>query len=131
MFKRIFQWNRHRNNLDYNQLHEEKMLHEEVMEYLEATNKANEAKELADIIFVAVGSLGKLVGYRKAQAIMEIVMTHNEAKVGEKVNGKVTKLGVDWKAEDRIKEILDQERPIQTTMDSYLYDNEHIYKGDK
>jgi len=121
LFKRIFQWNRHRDNLDYDLLHELHMLNEEFTELSESDSEANELKELADIIFVAVGAMTKKVGYKRAEAIMDAVCMHNEAKTGEKINGKVTKLGVSWKAEDRIQELLDIERPVQTTMDEVFY----------
>ena len=128
IFRRIFNWNYDRDNMEYDKLHEEAMIFSELMEYLEATDKANEAKEIADVIFVAVGTLVKYVGPDKAERIMNVVMEHNEQKGSEKVDGKVIKKGVEWKAEDRIQEILDEEYKVESSFDSYMYDNEHIYK---
>ena len=124
MIREIHEWNRIRDNLEYNRQHELDMLNEEFTEYAYATDIANEAKEIADIIFVAIGSLCKLVGPKKAHAVIDTVIMHNQAKTGEKINGKVTKQGVSWKAEDRIQEILEQTRPVQTTMDKILYKGE-------
>ena len=118
IFQRIYEWNKGRNNLHYSKLHEGNMLDEEVVEYLESYSDANELKELADIIFVAVGSMVKKVGVEKARAVMDIVINHNSKKANKKVNGKVTKEGSVGKAEDEIKE----------SLKSYYNRNEHIYK---
>jgi len=118
MFKEIYLWNRHRDNIEYCLGDEHDMLEEEVYEYYMSNSDANELKELADIIFVATGAMVKKVGYKKAEAIMEIVINHNNMKNSKKdKNGKVTKEGVKGKAEDKINIILEQTRP------------QHIYKG--
>ena len=106
MFNRIYEWNKIRDNLEYNKGKEYRMLDEELIEYLIAEDLANEAKELADIIFVAIGSLVKLTGSPAvAESIMNRVIMHNNTKGSQKdENGKVIKGEIDWKVEDKIRE---------------------------
>jgi hypothetical protein len=106
MFNRIYEWNKVRDNLEYDKCREYEMLDEELIEYLISEDPANAAKELADVIFVAMGSLIKLTGSPAiAESIMNRVIAHNSVKGSKKdENGKVIKGEIDWKVEDKIRE---------------------------
>jgi len=97
IFTQIATWNYVREHTQFNERLEYNMMDEELTEVLESTNDANLAKEIADVIFVAVGSLYKLAGSEdKAREIMQVVINHNNLKGLEKdEDGKVKKtLGV-------------------------------------
>lgn len=119
-------WNYTRGNTEYKGDLEYSMLKEELGEFGESRNKANAAKELADIVFVAVGSLYKLAGanHEKTQKILETVVEANFAKGTEKVDGKVQKGKAYVNPEPIIKEILQVEPDL---WGSYLDNNKHIY----
>lgn len=92
VFGRVGFWNQDRGLDEYDCMHEYSMLDEELTEYLFSGDKANEAKELSDIIFVAVGSLIKLTGSpKKAEKIFELVCNNNDLKGKETIAGKVIK----------------------------------------
>ncbi len=92
VFGRVGFWNQDRGLDEYDCMHEYNMLDEELIEFLFSENKANEAKELSDIIFVAVGSLIKLVGSpKKAEKIFELVCNNNDLKGKTIIAGKVMK----------------------------------------
>lgn len=92
VFERVGEWNIDRNNTEYDIIHEYNMLDEEITEYLYAGDDANEAKELADIIFVAVGALVKKAGsIHKAEKIFELVCNNNDLKGKTKIAGKIIK----------------------------------------
>ncbi len=87
-------WNYVRGNTEYDGTLEYDMLSEELEEYGVSRDIANTAKELADIIFVAVGSLYKLTGAnpQKVEDILQSVIVSNRAKGTEKsLLGKVKK----------------------------------------
>lgn len=122
----ICTWNYVRNNTTYGSELEYRMLKEEVDEFAVSRELPNTAKELADIIFVAVGSLYKLTGanHEKTEKILEEVIKANYAKGGERVEGKVVK-GKDYvNPEGIIEEILTTPPNL---WGSYLDKNEHIY----
>ena len=89
----ISTWNFVRNNTEYSKKLELNMLDEELAEYAISKDVVNEAKELADIVFVAIGSLYKLTGSAdKAKAVINSVINSNHAKGMDKdENGKVIK----------------------------------------
>jgi len=89
----IATWNFVRDNTEYNSDREWGMLDEELTEYEMSKDVVNEAKELADIVFVAIGSLYKLTGSaEKAKAVINAVINSNHAKGMDKdENGKVIK----------------------------------------
>lgn len=57
--KRIVEWNKVRNGLEFNPALEVRMLSEELAEFFEATNLPNMLKEMADIVFVCIGTEAK------------------------------------------------------------------------
>ncbi len=90
----ICTWNYVRSNTRYDSDLEYSMLAEELEEFAVSRNVTNTAKELADIIFVAVGSLYKLTGNnpQKVEDIIELVIKANHAKGTTKDrDGKVVK----------------------------------------
>ena len=98
IIQEIQEWNDERGNYTYDRYLEGEMLEEELGEYALASMVPNdlvdEADALADIIFVAVGSLYKLVGNDKIKFndIMTAVTAANNLKSTEKdSNGKITK----------------------------------------
>ncbi len=104
----IAQWNNDRDNVFYDKKLEYRMLLEELDEYLGAKTKVDQADALADIIFVAIGSLFKLTGDSdKAEDIMNVVCAANNQKGKTKdKDGKITK-PIDFVSpEEMIEEIL-------------------------
>jgi len=100
------------------------MLAEELLEFHVAETDVDIADALADIIFVAVGSMYKLTGSsRKAESIMAEVIKANYEKGAKKdENGKIVKPS-DFKGpEAEIAKIMDSK------WDSYLENNRHIYE---
>jgi len=93
LVQRVCDWNYVRDNVQYDEELEYSMLSEELEEYGVARDLVDHADALADIIFVAVGSLYKITHSAEAvKEILDIVCTANDAK-GTKKNdaGKVTK----------------------------------------
>lgn len=85
-------WNYVRGNTEYKKDLEDFMLREEMYEYIDADTPVDEADALADIIFVAIGSLYKLTGSEeKVKAILFAVIMANNKKGVTKVDGKITK----------------------------------------
>ncbi len=103
-------WNYVRGNTEYKGDLEYSMLAEELEEYGVSRDLPNTAKELADIIFVAVGSLYKLTGanHIKVGEILQLVVDANQAKgIKKNIDGKVQK-GKDYvNPEDDIAKILE------------------------
>ena len=92
VFGRVGHWNSSRGLEDYDRNHEFMMMEEELTEYLFAPDTNNELKELADIIFVAVGSLVKKTGsVTTAETIFELVCNNNDQKGTKTKKGKVVK----------------------------------------
>ena len=92
----ICNWNEERGLTKYLPSLEYKMLDEEVEEYMEACITAevvDQADAIADIIFVAVGSLYKLCegDLSKVDDILLAVTAANNTKGGTTVGGKITK----------------------------------------
>lgn len=109
----IMDWNEDRNNLVYSCVREGVMIQEEVDELGDAYRNGtivDEADALADIIFVAVGSLFKLCegDRQKVQDILMVVTAANNLKTQAKdVDGKIVKPEGFSGPEGMIKEILD------------------------
>jgi hypothetical protein len=101
-------WNEDRDNTSYDKRLEYRMLLEELDEYLGAKTKVDQADAIADIIFVAIGSLYKLTGsVDKAEAIMDIVCGANNQKGKSKdKDGKIKKPLNFVSPEEYIEEIL-------------------------
>jgi len=108
LIQTIAEWNLDRDNTDYSKKLEYRMLLEEIDEYLGAKTKVDQADALADVIFVAVGSLFKLTGsIDKAQAIMDVVCSANNQKGKSKdLDGKIKKPMGFVPPEEMIEEIL-------------------------
>ena len=108
LIQTIAEWNTDRNNTDYSKKLEYRMLLEEIDEYLGAKTMVDQADGLADIIFVAVGSLFKLTGsVDKVEAIMDAVCTANNQKGKSKdLDGKIKKPLGFVPPEEMIEEIL-------------------------
>jgi len=71
---------------------EYEMIKEELIELLVADTRVDVADALADIIFVAVGSLYKLAGTSdKVKDILMVVQAANDLKKSDTVGGKITK----------------------------------------
>ena len=124
----IATWNYVRDNTTFDRELEIFMILDELREFKESTTLVNDARELADIIFVAIGSLYKLVGTSdKAEAIIGAVIDANVRKGTVKDGiGKIIKPADFVGPQGTIETIL-EDRP--TLWDSYLNDNPHIYKG--
>ncbi len=117
IIQEIQEWNDERGNYTYDRYLEGEMLEEELGEYALASMVPNdlvdEADALADIIFVAVGSLYKLCGNDKVKFndIMTVVTAANNLKGKEKdSNGKVSKPKNFEGPEKMIAKILFSER---------------------
>ena len=115
-------WNEERDNLGYSCIREGSMIQEEVEELGDAYRNGtlvDEADALADIIFVAVGSLFKLCkgDRQKVQDIMMVVTAANNLKTQAKdSDGKIVKPEGFAKPEGMIAEILGEEYPIEEYM---------------
>jgi len=94
IIQNISTWNFVRGNTNFDKFLEYDMLREEVEEFYDSGDMENTAKELADIVFVAIGSLYKYTGSaQKTKEILDIVIKHNSNKGTEKdENGKVKKV---------------------------------------
>ena len=92
--ERICTWNYVRDNIGYDEELEYDMLFEEIEEYGVSRDLDNQAKELADIVFVAIGSLYKMTGSpSRTKEILDIVISHNDNKGTKKdKNGKIQKV---------------------------------------
>ena len=105
----VCSWNLDRDNTEYNKVRAYWMLQEEIDEYMEADNEVDEADALADVIFVAIGSLFKLAGgdTQKVHDIMLAVCAANDLKGRLKdENGKVMKSDTFTGPEEMIERIL-------------------------
>lgn len=68
------------------------MIKEELLELLIADTRVDVADALADIIFVAVGSLYKLTkDVNKTKDILMVVQAANDTKTNDTLGGKITK----------------------------------------
>ena len=105
----ICRWNEVRDNLEYNKDLEYQMLKEELLEYIVAQDIVDQADAIADIIFVAAGSLFKLCNgdSQKVEDILLAVTGANNLKPTTKdSDGKIVK-GDDYvKPEPMIESIL-------------------------
>ena len=111
IIQEICDWNYIRGNTEFHPVLEGAMLDEELDEFLDAYNnndKVEMADALADIIFVAVGSLYKLTGCNeeKVEDILLAVTAANNLKPKDKVKGKVVKGDKFIEPQPLIKEIL-------------------------
>ena len=124
MINDISTWNYVRRNRNFDKKLEYNMIVEEIQEFYEAETDVDMADALADIIFVAVGSLYKLTGDSfKAESIMAAVLKANYEKGAKKdMNGKTVKPSDFVGPEAKIAEILD------SRWASYLGKNGHIYE---
>lgn len=127
MVNDICTWNYTRGNAVFDEKLEYEMLLEELVEFYEATTAVDRADALADIIFVAVGSLYKLTGSaHKAESIMAEVITANFKKGSTKdENGKIVKPQDFVGPEKEIAKILEDD--TEGLWGSYLEKNGHIY----
>jgi len=93
IINRVCTWNYVRDNVEYDSDLEFAMLNEELGEYANARQDVDQLDALADIIFVAIGSMYKLLGTEeKVKEAMNIVCTANDAKGTRKDdNGKIIK----------------------------------------
>ncbi len=91
----VCEWNLSRDNTYFNQVNEYMMLLEELDEFATAKTDVDRADALADVIFVAIGSLYKLVGSeQKVHDIMLAVCAANDMKgMLKDENGKIMKPG--------------------------------------
>ena len=90
----ICEWNEVRENYSFNKALEYNMLDEELQEFIKAVERVDDADALADLIFVAVGSLWKLAGCdtQKVEDILLAVTAANNLKSATKnEDGKITK----------------------------------------
>lgn len=106
----VYDWNKERGLLEdrIDVSLEYSMIKEELLELLIADNRVDVADALADIIFVALGSLSKLTkDEQKVHDIMMVVCAANNLKGRDTVGGKITKPEGFSGPEGMIKEILD------------------------
>jgi predicted HAD superfamily Cof-like phosphohydrolase len=104
----IAEWNEQRLNTEYNKKLEYRMLLEEVDEYLGAKTYVDQADAIADIIFVAIGSMYKLTGdVDMVYDIMNVVCAANNQKGKAKdADGKIKKPMGFVPPEEMIEKIL-------------------------
>ena len=107
----IMDWNEDRGNTAYSCIREGAMIEEELHELGDAYRNGtivDEADAIADIIFVAVGSLYKLTGSkRKTKDILMVVTAANNLKTQAKdKDGKIVKPEGFVGPEGMIEEIL-------------------------
>ena len=108
----IMDWNEERGNTDYSCIREGAMIEEELHELGDAYRNGtivDEADALADIIFVAVGSLYKLCGAdkQKVNDILIAVTAANNLKTQTKdADGKIIKPSDFIGPEEMIEAIL-------------------------
>lgn len=89
---------------------ETNMLYEELQEIATATSEANRLKEVLDVIFISLGSLGKMgLSSQGIVEAYELVVTSNESKSSTKtLEGKIIK-NKDFKpVEPELQLILDK-----------------------
>lgn len=123
----IATWNYVRDNIVFDEELEYDMLWEELKEFADAKTNVDEVDALADIIFVAIGSLYKKVGsVEKAEAVMRAVIEANFRK-GTKKNeaGKIQKPTNFVGPEAELQKIIDS--GTESLWGSYLDKNKHIY----
>jgi UDP-glucose 6-dehydrogenase len=108
----VFDWNFTRGLIEednFNKQLEMKLLTEEITEFFEATTDDEMAKEICDVIFVAVGTLSKLVKCPDlADDIMALVIAANHTKSKDKVNGKIVKPANYVGPEATIKKLIER-----------------------
>ena len=93
LIDRVSTWNYVRDNVGYDEDLEYDMLFEELEEYGVARSDVDQLDALCDIVFVALGSMYKMLGTpAKVREAMDIVCNANDAK-GTKKNddGKIIK----------------------------------------
>ncbi len=117
IIEQVATWNYVRGNTDFIASREYSMLNEELDEFYDSDSIENRAKELADIVFVALGSLYKFTGdANKVKDILSIVIEHNSNKGTEKdENGKVKKVKQP-SCEPSIKKVLEQRVPYTPSL---------------
>ena len=110
-FQRVYEWNRDRQNLEYNAALEHRMLTEELKEYADGVSlidRVEQVDAICDLIFVALGTLVKMEyqwGFDVTKA-MEAVLDANDDKPKERVNGKIIK-GNKWRdPKEKIAELV-------------------------
>jgi predicted HAD superfamily Cof-like phosphohydrolase len=94
ILQRVFDWNEQRNNTTYDRTLEVKMLIEELQEYVEAADEVQELDAIADLLFVAAGTLFKFSEKHGIDPVraLEIVCNANDAKGTDKdSHGKIRK----------------------------------------
>ena len=114
IIENISTWNFVRGNVEFNENLEHDMLVEEVNEFRDAKTPEDTADALADIIFVAIGSLYKLSGKASSvKGIMDEVIAANYRK-GKKKNeaGKIIKPSNFVGPEKGIKKILQKTKGL-------------------
>jgi len=114
IIENISTWNFVRGNIEFNENLEYDMLVEEVNEFRDAKTPEDTADALADIIFVAIGSLYKLSGKASSvKGIMDEVIAANYRK-GKKKNeaGKIIKPNNFVGPEEGIKKILQKTKGL-------------------
>jgi len=114
IIQNISTWNFVRGNTEFESNLEYDMLVEELNEFRDSNTMENTAKELADIIFVAIGSLYKLSGKASSvKGIMDEVIAANYRK-GKKKNeaGKIIKPDNFVGPEEGIKKILQKTKGL-------------------
>ena len=125
MINEISTWNYIRGNRNFREKLEYSMLAEELQEFLEADTDVDKADALADLIFVAVGSLYKLTGDTyKAEAIMAEVIKANFRKGATK-----NEFGKIIKPDDFVGPEVEIAKVLSSKWESYVGDNAHIYEG--
>ena len=93
LISRVCIWNYNRDNIGYDEELEYDMLYEELEEYGVARDDVDQLDALCDIVFVAIGSMYKLLGTpAKVREALDIVCNANDAKGTRKDdNGKIIK----------------------------------------
>jgi len=94
VIQEVYDWNNDRSLLDngIDVSLEYSMIKEELLELLAAETRVDVADALADIIFVALGSLSKLTqDEQKVHDILMVVCAANNLKGKDTTNGKITK----------------------------------------
>lgn len=82
IFEEIIEWNKSRNNTDFDELNEHRMLCEEIDEMFQGIRESDEnaiVDALCDVIVISVGALYKM-GYSPNEAMLETLKEINSRK---------------------------------------------------
>lgn len=114
--KRIIDWNKARYAQEFNHELAYNLLHEELGEFLVASEDVDRLDALIDIVYVAIGAIWKLgLDEQQIRTAIHIVCSSNESKSVAKTASHIKANGTDkgpnyFKPEPFLQEVLNAQR---------------------